>query len=72
MKNPRLASTSDPDVRSCLPLFIHIAQAEDFGPNGEPSADIVNEMATDDVPAQKPEAIDTPSDNGQARCRYRN
>lgn len=60
MKNPRIAPIMML-VSICLPLLAQVALAEDFDQNGNPSAEIVNEMATDDVPAQAPDSDRAPA-----------
>jgi hypothetical protein len=63
MKNPRFAPVMML-VSICLPLLAQVAQvakADDFDQNGNPSAEIVNELATDDVPAQAPDSDRAPA-----------
>ena len=63
MKNPRIAPVLVL-VTICLPLlaqFAQVAKAEDFDQNGNPSAEVTQDLATDDVPAQAPDGDRAPA-----------
>jgi hypothetical protein len=54
---------------SVVASLTQLVRADDFSLTGEPSAEIVNHLATDDVPAEAPDsnsgATNTASDPGQ-------